>query len=29
VSFLDTYAEACEAAAPFTRFLTEALGLKW
>jgi len=27
--FLDTYASACEAAGPFTRFLTEALGLKW
>ena len=28
-SFLETYSEACEAAAPFTRFLTEAVGLKW
>ena len=27
--FLDNFAGACEAAAPFTRFLTEAVGLKW
>jgi uncharacterized protein (DUF2461 family) len=28
-SFVDRYAEACNRAAPFMRFLTEAVGLPW
>jgi hypothetical protein len=28
-AFLDSFAQACEASAPFVRFLTEAVGLKW
>jgi uncharacterized protein (TIGR02453 family) len=28
-SFIDRYAELCKASAPFVRFLTEALELKW